>query len=201
MTLRSGHLGSGRDSWGASDGSVLGRLAGLLSDGLGLGLGLGLLSRLGLFVNLGLLILRGLLGNSVSCLVLGLLGRLLARLALALSFRSVYGFKSLTLRSSTYLDGSTELGEGVCLGLLAVGGGLSLLAGASGDRLALLAEGEGEGGLPLVGLQVLLLAVDSGGGLRGIGGHVGGAGHLGGQRRGSLDSGDDRSFLNYQDCD
>lgn len=96
----------------------------------------------------------------------------------------------------THLDGSTELGERVGLGLLAVGRGSGLLAGAARVGLGLLAKLEGERGLSLVGLHVLLLAVDGrGGGLSGLGGSSGGAGHLGGKRRRGLDGGDDGSLL------
>lgn len=68
-------LGGSSDGRGASDGSVLGRLSGLLRDGLGLGLlgGLDLLRRL-----------RSLLGGTLSGLVLGLVGGLLSSLALVL---------------------------------------------------------------------------------------------------------------------
>lgn len=178
--LRLGFLSRGRDSGGAGDGSLLGGLAGLLSSGSGLSLGLGLslLGGLGLLGRLGLLSLGSLLGDSLGGLVLGLVGRLLSRLALA-------------------LDGSTELGEGVGLGLLAIRGGGSLLAGAGRGGLGLLAEAEGERGLPLVRLQVLLLAVDGRSGLSDLGRDSSGVGNLSLQGGSGLDARDDRSLLNH----
>lgn len=164
-------LGGSSDGRGAGDGSVLGRLSGLLRNGLGLGLlgGLGLLRRL-----------RSLLGGALSGLVLGLVGGLLSSLALV-------------------LDGSTELGEGVgALGLLSIGRSGTLLnsSGAGGVGLGLLAEGEGEGRLALVGLDVLLLAVNGrGSGLSGLGGHVGRAGDLSAQGLDGVGLGDDRGIL------
>lgn len=100
----------------------------------------------------------------------------------------------------TYLDGSTELGEGVgALGLLSIGRSGTLLnsSGAGGVGLGLLAESEGEGRLALVGLDVLLLAVDGrgGGGLSGLSGHVSRAGDLGAQRLDGVGLGDDRGIL------
>lgn len=101
----------------------------------------------------------------------------------------------------THLDGSTELGEGVgALGLLGIGRSGALLnsSGAGGVGLGLLAESEGEGRLALVGLDVLLLAVNGrggGGGLSGLSGHVGGAGDLGAQGLDGVGLGDDRSIL------
>lgn len=97
--------------------------------------------------------------------------------------------------SETDLDGSTELGERVRL-LLGVGrgGGLTLLR-----FLGLLAEGEGERRLALVGLDLgLLLAVNDGGSLsRGsLDRDVGRAGDISAQRLGGLGLWDDRSILN-----
>lgn len=99
---------------------------------------------------------------------------------------------------TTHLDGSTELGEGVgALGLLSIGRSGTLLnsSGAGGARLGLLAEGEGEGRLALVGLDLLLLAVDSGSDLSGLRGHGGGAGDVGAQGLDGVGLGDDRGIL------
>lgn len=98
----------------------------------------------------------------------------------------------------THLDGSTELGEGVgALGLLSVRRSGTLLdsSGAGGVGLGLLAEGEGERRLALVGLDVLLLAVDGRGDLGGLHGHVGRAGNVGAQGLNSVNLGDDRGVL------
>lgn len=98
----------------------------------------------------------------------------------------------------THLDGSTELGEGVgALGLLSVGGGGALLnsSRAGGVGGVLLAQGEGEGRLALVALDLLLLTVDGGGDLSGLRGHVGGAGNLGAQGLDGVGLGDDRGVL------
>lgn len=183
-------LGRGSDDRGAGDGSVLGRLAGLLGDGLRLGLlsGLDLLGRLGL------------LGGTLSGLVLGLVGGLLSSLALVLLEESASRPFMCTrfVVMSTYLDGSTELGEGVgALGLLSVGRSGTLLnsGGAGGVGLGLLAEGEGERRLALVGLDLLLLAVDGGSDLSSLSGHVGRAGDLGAQGLDSVGLGDDRGIL------
>lgn len=186
-------LGGSRDSGSASNGSVLGGLGGLLRDGLGLGLlsGLGLLGRL-----------RSLLGSILGGLVLSLVGGLLSSLALVLFVESASRFLGARVESVivfTYLDGSTELGEGVgALGLLSVGRGGALLnsSGAGGVGLGLLAEGERERRLALVGLDVLLLAVDGGGrSLSGLRGDIGGAGNLGAQGLDGVGLGNDRSVL------
>lgn len=98
----------------------------------------------------------------------------------------------------TDLDGSAELGEGVgALGLLSVGRSGALLnsSGAGGVGLGLLAEGEGERRLALVGLDVLLLAVDGRGNLSGLSGDVGRAGNLGAQGLDSVGLGNDRGIL------
>lgn len=98
----------------------------------------------------------------------------------------------------THLDGSTELGEGVgALRLLSVRGSGTLLnsSGAGGAGRVLLAQGEGEGRLALVALDLLLLTVDGGGGLRGLRGHVGGTGNLGAQGLDGVGLGDDRGIL------
>lgn len=98
----------------------------------------------------------------------------------------------------TNLDGSAELGEGVgALGLLSVGRSGTLLnsSGAGGAGLGLLAKGEGERRLALVGLDVLLLAVDGRGNLSGLHGHVGRAGHIGAQGLDSVRLRDDRGVL------
>lgn len=84
MTLQLS-LGGSCDDRGAGDGSVLGRLGGLLGDGLGLGL-LGSLDLLGR--------LRSLLGGTLSGLVLGLVGGLLSGLALVLFIGSASRFLS-----------------------------------------------------------------------------------------------------------
>lgn len=192
MTLQLS-LGGSCDDRGARDGSVLGRLAGLLGDGLGLGLlgGLDLLGRLG-----------SLFGGTLSGLVLGLVGGLLSSLALVLFIGSASRFFCESADSVvmfTDLDGSAELGEGVgALGLLSVGRSGALLnsSGAGGVGLGLLAEGEGERRLALVGLDVLLLAVDGrGSSLGGLSGDVGRAGNLGAQGLDSLGLGDDRGIL------
>lgn len=97
------------------------------------------------------------------------------------------------MESFTYLDSSTELGEGVGALLLGIGRDLTVRRG-----LGLLAESEGESRLALVGLQgLLLLAVDSGrSGLGGLSGSGSGRGRdLSAQGLGSLRLGNDRSGL------
>lgn len=98
---------------------------------------------------------------------------------------------------ATNLDGSTELGERVRL-LLGVGGGRGLTLLDLLGLLGLLAEGEGERRLALVGLDLgLLLAVNDGRGLcrGGLDGDSSRARDIGAQRLSSLRLGDDRSVL------